>query len=65
MTDDLPDIRVISITLEAPDWQPVVEWGQDFDDYAVPEILRVAADVLHAQLVEACMLDPEDDDPDD
>lgn len=64
MSDDLPDIRVISITLEAPEWKPKVEWGDDFDDYAVPTILRVAAAVLEDGLIEANLYEPEDDDDD-
>lgn len=62
---EFPDVRVISITLEAPDWQPKVEWGEDFDDFSVPTILRVAAAVLEDTLIAACMFDDEDEDDDD
>lgn len=62
--DGLPDVRVITITLEPPNWKPVVDWGDDFDDFSVPEILRLAADALHDDLLSAILTD-EDDDPDD
>lgn len=67
MSDDLelPDIRVITITLEAPDWQPKVDWGTDLDDYSVPTVLRVAAAVLEDTLIGACLEGPEDDDDDE
>jgi hypothetical protein len=58
----LPDIRVISITLEAPAWKPKVEWGDDFDDYSVPTILRLAADALHDELLDAILSEDDDDD---
>lgn len=60
----LPDIRVLSITMEPPMWVPKIEYGDDFDDLGAAMLLRLAAKMLEEQLLEAFMC-PEDDDPDD
>lgn len=63
MTDepDLPDVRVLSITLYPPKWIPQIEYGEDFDDFSALGVLRVAARMQEEQLLEACFSDEEDD----
>ena len=59
---ELPDIRVLSITLEPPLWIPQVEYGEDLDDYGALGVLRMAARMLEERLLDACLVDDEEDD---
>ena len=65
MTDPDPleqlDVRVITITCQPPTWVPVIDYGEDFDDYAAAGVLHVAWRMLDEQLLE-CAMGCDDDD---
>lgn len=69
MTDDADalleqlDVRVITITCQPPAWVPVIDYGEDFDDYAAAGVLRIAARMLEEQLLD-CAIGGDDDDDD-
>lgn len=62
---EFPDVRVLTITLQPPTWVPVIDYGDDLDDMSALGVLRIAAKMQEEQILEACMIDPEDDDTDD
>lgn len=59
---ELPDVRVLTITLSPPMWVPVIAYEDDLDDLAALGLLRLATRMQEEQLLEACMIDEEDDD---
>ncbi len=55
MTDALPDIRVLTITLSGDDeWEPKLDLGDDFDEFT-------AIGVLVKTLYNLVTAEPEDD----
>lgn len=62
---DLPDIRVITITLRAPDWIPETDWGSDLDDFSAVKVLEIAAELEDQKLRMLMGLDGSDDDSDE
>lgn len=61
---ELPDIRVLTITLSGPAWVPQIEYGDDLDDLAAAGLLRLATRMHEERLLDA-VLSEEDDDDDD
>lgn len=61
---EFPDVRVLTITLQPPTWVPVIDYGDDLDDLGALGLLRLATRMHEESLLEACMIDDEDDDDD-
>lgn len=67
MTDPLEelDVRVLTITLSPPDWQPVIDYEEDLDDLAAVQLLEIAWRKQRAELFESVgLIDVEMDDDD-
>lgn len=62
---EFPDVRVLTITLQPPAWIPVIDYGDDLDDLGALGLLRLAARMHEESLLEACMIDEDDDDDPD
>ncbi len=61
---DIPDIRVVTITLRPPDWIPDCDWSDDLDDFGAVQILEIAWQRERDKLWELMGLCGEDTDDD-